>query len=58
MDREELLRDLVTVVSRHLDVLESRGSAGSVVATIHCDASGPRKVIVGLEETWPVRQKT
>jgi hypothetical protein len=49
LTREDILRDLIADVNYHLDRLEQKGHAGSVVAAIHCDSTGPRKLHVTVE---------
>lgn len=55
MTRPELLEDLMKRIESALRTLEITKTPGSITAQIHCDSTGPRKIIVTTEEAWSIR---
>lgn len=53
---ESDLRDISEDVKRKVfaALMQLRGTPGSVRVEIHCDSSGPRKVIALTEESWRI----
>lgn len=54
MKREELMKHLVKLIEAELQKMESSQTPGSVIAAIHCDSHGARKVVVSTESSWPI----
>lgn len=54
MKREDLMKRLVALVEAELAKMEASQTPGSVIAAIHCDSHGARKVVVSTESSWQV----
>lgn len=54
MNRDDLMKHLVTLIEAELRKMESSQTPGSVIAAIHCDSHGARKVVVSTESSWQI----
>lgn len=52
LSREDLIKSLVARLNIYLDMIDSAGLAGSVVAEIHRAPDGHKKIRIGLTENW------
>ena len=48
------MKRLVALVEAELAKMEASQTPGSVIAAIHCDSHGARKVVVSTESSWQV----
>jgi hypothetical protein len=54
LKRDDLMKHLVTLIEAELRKMEESQTPGSVIAAIHCDSHGARKVVVSTESSWQV----
>lgn len=53
-----VVQQLAVRIAHYLDQLDAAGQPGSVIAAAHRDSHGVRKVIITVEEVWPISRES